>query len=120
MDPVVVFSLVMIGLVAVKFRSIKLWDELLELVYTHHRDHWEAHGRPIGVFWRPDDKTVSTLDGMAARRSLHQAWLHEAPDWMADNSPEAVKLAAWRLTHWASWVGIALVGLALVGGQLLT
>jgi hypothetical protein len=119
MDPVVVFSLVMIGLVAIKFRSFKLWDELSELVYTRHRDQWEALGRPLGYFWRPDEKGVSTLGGMAARRKLTSAWLAETPDWMPEDGPERVKLAAWRVTLWISWGGIALVGVALFGWQML-
>ena len=86
MDPVVVFSLVMIGLVAVKFRSFKLWDELTELVYTHHRGEWEALGRPLGYFWRPDEKGVSTLGGMAARRKITTAWLSETPEWMPERA----------------------------------
>ena len=118
-DPVVVFSLVMIGLVAVKFRSFKLWDELMERIYTHHRARWEELGRPLGYFWRPDEKGISTLGGMASRRKLTGAWLAEVPDWMEEGGPEVVKLASWRITHWASWLGIALVGLVLLLWQLL-
>lgn len=119
MDPVLPFSLVMVALVAVKFRSFKLWDELLELVYTHHRDRWEALGRPLGYFWRPDEKGVSTLGGMSARRRLTRQWLSEPPEWMPADGPERVKLAAWRLTLWASWGGIALVGVGLFVWQMI-
>jgi hypothetical protein len=119
MDPVVIFSLVMIALVAVKFRSFKLWDELMELLYTEHRDQWTQLGQPLGYFWRPDDKSVGTLQGMASRRKLTTTWLSETPDWMPENGPEQVKLAAWRVTLWASWGGIALVGVALFGWQML-
>ena len=119
MDPVVIFSLVMVALVAVKFRSFKLWDELTELVYTHHRDQWETLGRPLGYFWRPDEKGVSTFGGMAARRKITSAWLSETPEWMEAGGPVQVKLAAWRVTHWLSWGGIALVGVGLFGWQML-
>ena len=119
MDPVIVFSLVMAALVAVKLRSFKLWDELTELVYTRHRGRWDDLGKPLGYFWRPDEKGVSTFGGMTARRKLSKAWLSETPEWMPDGSPEQVKLAAWRVTFWASWGGIALVGVVLVVWQML-
>lgn len=119
MDPVLVFSLVMIALVAVKFRSFKLWDELTELIYMQHRAQWDALDQPLGYFWRPDEEGISTFGGMAARGKLTSAWLSETPDWMAEGGPERVKLTAWRLTFWMSWVGIALVGLSLFAWQML-
>lgn len=119
MDPVLVFSLVMIALVALKFRSFKLWDELMDLVHRNYFAEWEGLGQPIGYFWRPEEPSVRTLPSMKARRKLTMAWLSEMPAWMAEDGPERVKLAAWRLTFWGSWIGIALVGLALIGLQLL-
>ncbi len=120
MDPVLPFSLVMIALMAVKFRSFKLFDELLEHIHSAHPDQWEALGRPLGYFWRPDLPDVSTLHGMAARRRLTHAWLSATPDWMPEGGTEQVKLAAWRFTFWASWVGIAVVGAALAVLGLLS
>jgi|GEM_PF-2930094 len=120
MDPVLPFSLLMIGLVAVKFRSFKIWDELMERIYAHHRDQWEALGRPLGYFWRPDEKGVSTLGGMASRRKLTTTWLSETPEWMPEDGPERVKLASWRVTLWASWGGIVLVGVGLFAWQMLS
>ena len=118
MDPVLLFSLVMIGLVAVKFRSFKIWDELMELIYLEHRDRWETLGRPLGYFWRPDEKGVSTLKGMSSRRTLTRSWLSEVPEWMPEGGPERVKLASWRVTFWSSWGGIALVGAVLFVWQI--
>ena len=119
MDSVPIFSLVMIALLAVKLRSFKLFDELMELVHGQHPERWEELGQPIGYFWRPEAPDVRTLSSMAARRKLTTAWLSEVPDWMPEGGPERVKLAAWRFTLWASWAGIAAVGLALVALQLL-
>ncbi|HCH61189.1 MAG TPA: hypothetical protein DFR83_00195 [Deltaproteobacteria bacterium] len=119
MDPVLIFSLVMIALVAVKFRSFKLWDELTELIYTQHRTQWDTLGQPLGYFWRPDEKGISTFGGMTARRKLTSAWLSETPEWMAEDGPERVKLTAWRVTFWTSWGGIALVGAGLFVWQMV-
>jgi len=119
MDPVLPFSVVMIALVAVKFRSFKLWDELMALVHGNHPDTWNKLGQPIGYFWRPEEPAVKTLPSMAARRKLTTAWLSEVPEWMPEDGPERVKLAAWRFTLWTSWLGIAAVGLGLIALQAL-
>ncbi len=111
MDPVIVFGLVMLALIAAKFRSFKLWDELVELLYTERRADWDAAGQPIGYFWRPEDPPVATLPGMAARRRLMAQVRGDDPPWIGEGDALHVKLVAWRLTWWGGWAGVVRAGL---------
>ncbi len=117
MDPVIPFGLVMLALLAAKLRSFKLWDELLELLYTERRPDWDAEGQPIGYFWRPEDPPVGTIEGMTARRKLMGRLRGEDPAWLVAGDPLHIKLVAWRLTWWGGWIGVAVAGcFALVMG----
>lgn len=113
MDPILLLSLPLVLLLAVKFRAFKAFDELMEKVHVHHRDRWDALGRPIGYFWRPADGSVETMQGMAARMPLTRGWLFTDPPWMPEDSPARLSLATWRVTTFLSWGGFLLVaGLA--------
>ena len=112
MDPILLLSLPLVVLLAVKFRAFKTFDELMEKVFLHHRERWEQLGRPIGYFWRPDDDT-KTVAGVAARLPLTRAWLFRDPAWLPDDSPARLSLATWRVTTLLSWGGfLLLAGLA--------
>lgn len=119
MDPVIPFGLVMLGLIAAKLRSFKLWDELMELLYTERRPDWDAAGQPIGYFWRPTDPPVGTVAGVKARRAVMAELRGTDPAWIAEGDPLHVKLVAWRITFWSGWVGVVLAGVFAVAVGVL-
>jgi hypothetical protein len=56
------------------------FDQLVRHQYVHHRDRWEADGRPRGVFWTVPEALRSEED------FLCYSWFWQTPDWIAQSS----------------------------------
>jgi hypothetical protein len=109
MDLMIPFTVAMAALIALKLRSFKLWDELVEGLHAQHRAGWDALGQPIGYFWRPEDPPVPTVPGVRARGRAMAALREAAPAWLPEGDPLHVKIVSWRLTSWLSLVGFVVV-----------
>ncbi len=113
MDPFIPFAVAAMVLGALALRSIKSFDELVEVVWEHHHDLWVAQGRPIGTFWRPEDPEVKLISSLNARRRLRSGLMLRTPDWIPEDSPAHLKIATYRITTTIGWGGMALLGVVV-------
>ena len=115
MDPLLTIALMFLPVLAVQFRAFRLWDELVEAIWTDDRARWEALGRPIGFFWRPEEPKMGVLEGILPRHRLQMQVLGGLPDWAPEQGQIPLKMMGWRLTSILSVGGVALIGLFVLG-----
>jgi hypothetical protein len=99
MDPAILISFLFLPAIALQFRALKLWDEAMEALHGNDLERWEALGRPVGFFWRPESPKLGILEGIGPRRRLQWAITRELPDWVPEGSRVALKFASWRLAN---------------------
>lgn len=115
MDPVLLLALCSVPALALQLRAMRLWDELVEALWTEDRPRWEAIGRPIGFFWRPEEPKMGALEGIGARRRLQWSLAFGQPDWFPTEGKVALKMMGWRMSSMLSAVGLTVIGLGAVG-----
>lgn len=111
MDPFIPFTVAAMVLGALALRSIKAFDEFVEVVWQQHHELWVEHGRPIGTFWRPEDPEVKLLSSLNARRKLRMGLMFRTPEWLPEDSPGHLKIATYRITTTVGWGGLALLAM---------
>jgi hypothetical protein len=81
-----------------------LFDYLVRWEFRHHRDAWEADGRPAGFFWRP----FSTGELIPVTRSqVGFDWFFRTPTWVRENSTCRRVLLFYRLLL-GTWISAGL------------
>lgn len=111
MDPVLLLAVCALPPAALQLRALRLWDELVEALWTEDRARWEALGRPIGYFWRPEEPKMGVLEGIGARRRLSWSLAFTTPDWCPESGTIPLKLMSWRTSSAISAAGLTVVGL---------
>jgi hypothetical protein len=77
------------------FRSTRLFDDLLFMFYSEHKDVWERAGRPTGWWWRPSE--FSFVEKWIVKTGrfvslLNQIlWLFITPDWIAKDDSDGLE-----------------------------
>jgi hypothetical protein len=67
------------GGMAVLLSAFACFDYLVRWEYQHHRDHWDADGKPDGFFWRAPECKFWSSD--IAKKRLSFRWLFRTPPW---------------------------------------
>lgn len=119
MDPLLTIAVMFLPVLAVQFRAFRLWDELVEALWADDRPRWEALGRPIGFFWRPEEPKMGVLEGIIARHRLQLQVLGGLPSWAPETGTIPLKMMGWRLTTVFSAAGVLLIGLVVLGWTAL-
>ena len=83
-----VIILPLLPLIAVLLYAFILFDRLLRSEYQHHRNLWEADGRPAGFFWHAPE--CEFITSHLVRSRLVFSWLFRTPSWIM-GSPEFTK-----------------------------
>ena len=99
-------------LVADLLSAFVAFDVLVRLMYRDHRMEWEAAGRPVGMFWRPQEVGRFALRSDFAMQRLSFVWLFRTPVWM-DGNAVAKKWLLWlrvSVLVWNTFIIILLVG----------
>lgn len=78
-----------------------LFDCLVRWEYDHHRDQWEAHGRPRGFYWKPQERSSTW-----AQQWLGLVWTWKAPKWILENPSASRWLLQYRIIGVASQAAI--------------
>jgi len=118
MDPVLLLALCALPPLALQLRAMRLWDDLVEALWALDRPRWDALGRPIGFFWRPEEPKMGIFEGVAARRRLQWQLAFRTPDWCPAEGKIPLKIMGWRLSSLLSALGLTAVGLGAVGWSL--
>lgn len=114
MDPLLIVALLFLPVIAVQFRAFVLWDELTEALWADDRPRWEALGRPIGFFWRPEEPKMGVFEGIAPRHRMQLQALAGRPDWAPESGTIPLKMMGWKVTSAISLAGVLGIGLLLL------
>jgi len=92
--------------------GMALFDRIVRREYSHHREIWEADGKPCGYFWLPDD---APLRFNPAGGRLGCKWLFQRPPlWTRNDDVAAGLLRSYRIVGRSAIVGFVLFGLFFV------
>ena len=70
------------------FGSLIIFDVLVRREYSLHRVDWVSDGRPLGLFWVPNETKVANRllvksGSSLARRKAAYGWVFATPKWVS-------------------------------------